>query len=65
MRFGELEPLRVTEFCQLVYYRSAGIAQSHHLGTFVERLTYGVIYGLSENFVIQRAVHLDYLRVTS
>ena len=44
---------------------ASGIAETHHLGTFVECLAYSVVYGLSEDFILERTVHPDDLRVSS
>ena len=48
-----------------VHDRTSRIAESHHLGTFVESLPYGIIRSLSEYLEFQRTVHPDYLRIAS
>ena len=65
MRLGKLKALRVTLLGEPVHYRTSRISKPHHLGAFVERLSYGIIYGLAENLKMQRVVHPHNLRIAS
>ena len=65
MRLGELEPVGIAEFSQFVNYRAARIAESHHLGTFVESLAHRIVDGLAENFIVERTVHFHDLGIAS
>ena len=65
LRLGELEAGRIAELRQPVDHRTARVAEPHHLGALVESLPDSVIDRLAENLVVQRAVHLDNLRVAS
>ena len=55
--FGKLEPLRIPLLSQPVNHRPARIAQAQHFGTFVEGLPNGIVNGLAQDVVGQRAVH--------
>ena len=65
MGLRELETVRITKFCKLVNDRAARIAEAHHLGALVKSLPHSVVDCLTENFIVKRTVHLDYLRVAS
>ena len=65
MWLGEFISLGIALACQLVDDGSAGIAQPHHLRTFVYRLTRGIIDGLTEYLHAVVSLHLHNLRVAS
>ena len=65
MRLRELIFERISLLCKTIDDRASGIAQPHHLRTLVKRFAYRVINGLAEDFILQRAVDLDDLRIAS
>ena len=65
MRFTESEGFRISFVGQTVHHRTAGITQSHHLGTFVEGFASRVVYCLAYHLHIVICVHLDDLRITT
>ena len=65
MRLRELVFIRISFLCEPVHNRSSRITQTHHLRAFVESLSHCVVNGLSEDFILQRTVHADNLRVSS
>ena len=65
MRLCKMETVRVALLREPVHHRTSRIAQPHHLGTFVERLSDCIIDGLAENFEFQRTVDPDNLGVAA
>ena len=65
MGLGESKALGVSKLCELIYYRAAGIAQAHHLRTFVEGLAYRIVYSLAEDLEIDRRIDLHDLGVSA
>ena len=65
VRLGELEAQRIPLLGKAVDDRTSGIAEPHHLGTFVESLAHGIVDGLPQDLEIQRGIHLDYLGVAA
>ena len=60
-----MEAVGVAELGEAVNHRAAGIAQAQHFGALVEGFAHRVVDRLAQDFVLERAVDLDNLRVAA
>ena len=65
MRFAESKRFRIALACKLVDNRSAGITQTHYLGTFINGFTCGIIDCLPQDFHVIVSFHQNNLGIST
>ena len=65
VRLSKFVSKRVALACEPVDDRTTGIAESHHLGTFVDSLSGRIVDGLSQHLHVVVSVDLHDLRVAT